>query len=814
MKKQIAKFPASFRVQVKAAPFPSGMAKTGIALGISAMLMPMAHAQETEMKPITVVERHFDHNPYAEPDAPYKAKKSGDDRRTRPLAETPATIQVMTKTQIEDSGFTDLRDILDAQPGITLGTGENGNAFGDRYIIRGYEARSDVFVDGLRDPGMTVRESFAVEQVEVSKGPNSSFAGRGTVGGAINAITKQATVDYDFTKLSAGLGTDSYQRFTVDANHVVNDNVAFRANVLYGYQGVPDRDPADRERKGLALSGLFKINDRLDVVLDYYGLRAKDKPDLGGYLTGTGNNRVPASNVPVYAQDQDFLTSDVDAFTARVKFKIADNVRFSNSTRFGKSDNAYVTTGMASGASQRFNGAGTVVTAGSSMYTTSGGAYYPGLNRTLSTHNGWQEVEYFANQSNLHWDTVIGGMRHEFIFGLEYTDHKVLNGVYNIANASNCQTIASSPMDSNSSLPGVQPHTPPRYQIANAFCAYQADGVTPTDNLNSGMNRQINKGGWDQDWQAKTISASVMDTVDLTDKWTVFGGLRYDRSTISLRTQNTSTGALTGDYGYTKGMWNGHLGVTWKFLPYANVYASWASAQDINGGESDVGTSAGYGGMVQYRGSVDAKPEKTENIELGTKWNLMDGKLLATAAVFQTTKSDVMEGADYASVGTFNTGKNRVQGIEFGLAGNVTDKLSAFAGVAFMESEVLDSVTAANVGKTLSNFADTTASVQLRYQATPTFGFGAAAKYESKKYGGQPDTAAGFDATTGIYSQPVPAYTVVDVFADYRLSKNAKLRLNVGNVFDKDYYLAVYRSGSFLYKGDARNARLTLNYDF
>ena len=86
-------------------------------------------------------------------------------------------------------------------------------------------------------------------------------------------------------------------------------------------------------------------------------------------------------------------------------------------------------------------------------------------------------------------------------------------------------------------------------------------------------------------------------------------------------------------------------------------------------------------------------------------------------------------------------------------------------------------------------------------------------KYESKRYAGEPDTAASYNAA-GQYTQPIPSYTVWDLFADYRLSKAAKLRLNVGNVLDKDYYLAGYRSGSFLYKGDARNARLTLNYDF
>jgi len=771
MKKQSnkTKFPASFRVP--------GMAQTSIALGVStAMLMPMGVARaddDVEMKPVTVIERAFDHNPYAEPDAPYKAKRSGDERRTRPLAETPATIQVMTKTQIEDSGYTDLRDILDAQPGITLGTGENGNAFGDRYIIRGYEARSDTFVDGLRDPGMTIRESFAVEQVEVSKGPSSSFAGRGTVGGAINAITKQATVDYDFTKVSAGIGTETYSRVTLDANHVVNDNVALRANVLYGYQQVPDRDPADRERKGVALSGLFKPSDNLDILLDYYGLRANDKPDLGTWLTGTVPNRKPMANSPVYTQNGDFLTSDVDTFTGRVKYKITPNLRLTNLTRYGRSDNGYVATGASA----------------SSTLT----------NLNLTTHSGWQEVDYFVNQTSLGWDTTIAGMKHEFIFSLEYTDHKVLNGAYEIGGV---VRGANSPSQSN-------------VPVASVRTALNRDGITKKTS------------NWDIDWQAKAVSVSAMDTVDLTEKWTAFAGLRYDKTDISLRTRNITSGAVT-DYGsQNQGMWNSHLGLVYKFLPYANVYASYGSAADLNGGESDVGNSSGYGGMVTYNGSAaGAKPEKTENIELGTKWNLLGEKLLATAAIFQTTKSDVMEGANYDSVGTFNTGKNRVQGIELGLAGNVTEKLSAFAGVAFMESEVLASATAANVGKTLSNFADITASAQLRYQATPKFAFGSAVKYESKKYAGQPDTAAAYvtaadvaanrqpASALGLYSQPIPAYTVVDVFADYRLTKQAKVRLNVGNVFDKDYYLAGYRSGAFVYKGDAINARLTLNYDF
>ena len=203
-----------------------------LAIAVSgALLSSVALAQDKDIKLETLkVEDEVppDTNPYAEPGAPYLAKRSADPRRTRPLAETPSTISVLTSEQIEESGRSDLREILDGQPGITLGTGEGGNAFGDRYIIRGHEARSDMFVDGLRDPGMTIRESFAVEQIEITKGPSSTFAGRGSTGGAVNAVTKRAGTEFDFTKINAGLGTDEHRRLTLDSNQVWTSSITNR----------------------------------------------------------------------------------------------------------------------------------------------------------------------------------------------------------------------------------------------------------------------------------------------------------------------------------------------------------------------------------------------------------------------------------------------------------------------------------------------------------------------------------------------------------------------------------------------------------
>lgn len=777
-----------------------------MAMGLSAALAP-AYAQsaaqddatagqEVELDTLKIKDHTADSNPYTEEGAPYKARVSGDPRRTKPLAETPATIQVLTQAQIQESGETDLRDILDGTPGVTVGTGENGNAFGDRYILRGQEVRSDVFVDGLRDPGMTTRETFAVDQIEITKGPSATFAGRGTVGGAVNSITKQASTDYDFTRFDLGGGTDNFLRGTVDSNWRLSDDVAVRANLLYAYEEVPNRYPSDRKRYGAAISGSARLNDSIRVVLDYYHLTARDLPDLGGYVpapTGTSPSDAvvhgPWDDVPAYAQEQDFLKSTVNTATARIFIEPFDGFRIINSTRYGTTDNGYVVTGLRGGA-----------------YTAPGN--YAAL--TLSSHQGWQEVEYFNNQLNVLADVTIGGMKHALIAGVEYSDQKVRNGVYTLTNsgAFNCMTGTST--------------------TNNAFCLTVAgtDRTLVTGDLNTLLGRTITRGTWDSDWQVKTLSAYAMDTVDVTPWLSLHAGIRMDSYDYRNVTQNTGTLAQTV-YKTGDTLWNGHAGVVVKPMEDAIVYASWASSKDINGGESDLGSNCGYGGICIATGTTisDGKPESATNLELGAKWDLFDDKLLLQAAVFQLTKDDVFEsaGTGYTTGGTLNTGKHRIKGLEIGLAGNITPRLSGQMGFTLMKSEILRTSAAAPtgspvgstfVGKRISNFANTHFSGQLRYQATEAFSFGGTATHKGKMYTGQPDSAADYNFVLGTYRYKIPAYWTFDAFAAYKFSENYSARINVNNIANTDYYLAGYRSGHFLYKGDERRATMTITAKF
>ncbi|MGJ8694641.1 MAG: TonB-dependent receptor [Thalassotalea sp.] len=707
----------------------------------------------------------------------YSVKESGDIRRLAELVDTPQTITVLTKDQIEESGKTDLKEILAAQAGVTLGTGENGNAFGDRYIIRGHEARSDVFVDGLRDPGMTTRESFATEQVEITKGPSSTFAGRGSSGGAVNSITKKASTAYDFGRVDASIGTDNHHRLVLDYNTPVSENIATRINLLSTEEEAPNRDGIKRSRKGALISGLYDNTDDLLVYADLYYLKAEDTPDLGSYFDKTA--RKPFEDMPVYAQDSDFLDSEVFAFTLRTEYDINESLKFYNATRYGETDNGYLSTGA------------------NASVRADEDEFAPGAATIkLSTHQGWQEVEYFATQFNLIWDVSAGGLDHKVLFGLEFSDEEVNNGFYDRSYSGN----------TNCSTSG-------RGGVSQGHCLIDGAGNVYA-NASQIMGTNVVKAGSDSLFSAKTIAAYVMDTVTINDQWQVFFGLRQD--TIDYSNDVVSRGDEL-DYAYKDDYYNGHLGLVYSITDEANIYATYSTATNINGGESDLGANCGYGGLC---GDPDqaaaADPETVENIELGTKWSVLDEKLFISAAWFQLTKFDVMEsvGDAYSTLGTLNTGKNRVDGIEFAMNGNLTDKLSVQISAAKMKSEVLASVNEDYIGLELSNFAGESFYAQLRYQLTESFAFGGDYTYKGEMYGGQPDTAAGYDSTNGYYSIVVPDYSVVNLFANYSVSDSTTVRLNIGNVTDNEYWTAAYRSGAFMYLGDARSTKLTLTYEF
>ena len=247
---------------------------------MSALPVIAQEVKDPELRNETVIVKDVkpDSNPYGDPDAPYRAVRSASGLFTEDLLDTPKSITVISDEVLKDLGADTFRDIFRSQPGITLGTGEGGNAFGDRIFIRGFDARNDVYVDGVRDPGVGSRETFAVQQIEIMRGPSSTFGGRGTTGGAVSLVSKKPGEgnwgDVEFT-----LGTDETRRAVLDVNHEVSDTVAVRFNAMMHESGVAGRDEVYNDRWGLAGAVEWTPTEDLTFGLDYYHLSTEFLPD-------------------------------------------------------------------------------------------------------------------------------------------------------------------------------------------------------------------------------------------------------------------------------------------------------------------------------------------------------------------------------------------------------------------------------------------------------------------------------------------------------------------------------------------------------
>lgn len=724
--------------------------------------------QNNDKESIELIEIHGAQNSI------YNVKKSGDARRLTDLVDIPTTITVLTKDQIEESGRSDLKEILSTQAGVTLGTGENGNAFGDRFIIRGQEARSDVFVDGLRDPGMNTRESFSVEQIEITKGPSGSFAGKGSSGGAINSITKQASLAYDFGRLDVGLGTDEYVRAAVDVNTPINDNIAVRANIMTSTEHAPKRDGADRERKGALISGLYDDTDNLRVWLDFYYLNADDKADLGSTVI----NGDIYEDIPVYIQNDDFLKSEVFSSTLRLEYEFNDNWKLYGITRIGETENGYVatsaggTTGYATeeDATNGVNGFGTF---------------------TLGSHSAWQDIDHVATQWNLITEQYTGGIEHKILISAEYADYSIVNGRYaetGSINTPNCWSAG-------------------RSGVSNTFCGLDSNGNIASD-LNNAIDRSgAYKGDISADYEYEVSAISIMDTMQVTEQLMVFLGLRLDSYDYSNLASGRGGEAL---YEFSDTLTNGHAGLVYEVVDDINLYASYGTATTINGGESDVGANCGYGGVcIDSEGNAGSEPEEVTNYEIGTKMSLLEEQLFVQLAAFRLEKDGIMEaaGRGYDVTGSLNSGKSRVEGVEFAMNGQLTDKLSIQVSAASMDSEIIESASNPDsVGLPLALFANNSFYAQLRYQLTDDFAFGGDVTYKDKMTGGQPDT--------GSNGPEVPSYEVFNLFASYSFSEDLFMRVNFGNVLDDEYYTSTYRAPKFMYIGDRQSLRTTFTYQF
>ncbi len=738
---------------------------------------------------------------------PLKAEQVSSPKYTEPLRDTAQTITVIPAELMQQEGALLLRDVLRQNvPGITFGAGEGGS-YGDSINIRGFSATNDIAVDGVRESANTTHtDPFNTQSIEVVQGVSSVYSGVGALGGTINFISK-VPMDRDFANLSLGAGTADYLRGTVDVNQRVGApdlGMAFRLNAMGHKNQVADRDVTSYSRWGVAPSFTIGLDTPTSLTLSYVHEHDRNLPEYGIPLRNfelvpgvSRSNYYGFSNVDVERIDS-------DAASAILNHRFNDDISVRNLTRWEQYLRYSITdapegriclapgqyplgTNLQMPAATLTCGA-----AGANPLEGIGGATYtPGgpIGNLRDTRN-----RILANQTDFTFRFRTGVVDHALVVGAAFSHEAYV------------QTTGGEYRDPDGSTYLLQPEN--LYDPSHVF--EQPLNMTVAGKADSTVDNQ---------------AVYLFDTVKFGEHWILGGGARYEHNKAFYESYAaTPTAGLTVPPGPLLAAATNPLvnndnllsyrgSLVYKPVEDGSIYAAY--------GNSKLPSTATVDGSCSTSCNVD--PQIAKTYEVGTKWDLLHGQLGVTGAVFRTDRTNyLVASGDPAVPEQQLDGKARVDGVQVGLAGNITHDWAVFANYAHLRSEVLQSVSAhilattgidAQAGNALANTPRDSANIWTTYKLPLGFTVGYGANYTSWV------NATAADASPiAIYNRAtIPGFVVHNLMATYTVNRQWNVQANVTNLFDKEYFTqlrTVSTTSGWVNPGAGRTAMVSVNMSF
>jgi catecholate siderophore receptor len=674
---------------------------------------------------------------------------------TEPLREIPQTIEVIPRAVMEAQGAVTLSDALRNVPGITIQAGEGGgasNTTGDMFNMRGFNASNSLFVDGVRDDGLISRNVYNVEQVEVFLGPTGSDVGRGTASGYVNMATKTPTVR-SFYNGSLSYDSADQTRSTIDMNIPLPlgssgswwSRAAARINGLWQQGGVPGRDAVRLKNRSIAPSVGIGLGSPTRLTVSSEFTRQNNIPDYG--IPGAAWADEPLSPTTIRATNPVAQTN----FYGSTDFDY-DEVSQSNVTARVEHD---VNDHLSLRYQARYN------TTHRDAVVSALGAFAPATETVAILRQGNDRLNrIISNQANMTGRFSTSRFIHAISGGLEYTYEDQFTPTIG-------GTGTRGPVDIYRPDPG---------EAVTGYAPFETGALSK---------------GW-----TNTVSLYAFDTVDI-GRWQLSGGLRWEHYRTNFRTLAT-TGLLTVDEQAKDGLVSGKAGILYKLTSNGNAYFSYGSTATPPGTANFTLSS-----QVNNQNNPNVDPQKSRNIEIGSKWDFFSSRLSVTGAAFHTINEDVIFTVDATAVPPiFNQDdKQRVQGISLGIVGRLTQRLQLLANFGVLDSE-LQSQNSVNNGKHLTLTPPFSGSLWATYVLPFKLSVGGGLQYMDKVWVNAANTIK------------VPSYMLADAVVEYPVTPRFAVRLNISNLTDNEYVRTVNNNANRYNPGRPRSVMLTTNFSF
>jgi catecholate siderophore receptor len=692
---------------------------------------------------------------------PYQVTNTGITRLPVPILDTPQTINVIPQAIIQEQSISTVEDALRYIPGITFSAGEGGQQ-GDGPIIRGFVARGDLFRDGIRDPGWYTRDAFSVDRVEVYKGPSAFAFGRGATGGAINTVTKLPT-GVPYLESTSTLMTGNGYREVIDASGK-KDNISARVAALFQDVNTPTRDGIWTKRWGVAPSMLYDFKQGTKATLSYvyqgeegvsdYGFTYLPQPafsPLTGAITNPGyyGGGRPTPPLPVPRSNffglpggplGDITQTETHIVTAKVEHEFEKDIKISNATRYVDNERfARVTAPRSLGnAAAAFGNPPPVNFPIDQMFVGR-------ERRERETDN-----TYLVNQTDFVAKIDTGPLKHTIASGLELsreTRHQDRRDLCD-PTVPACRTNVVDP-DPNGS------------PIGGAIKVYQ-----PIDT------------------KATNVAAFISDQIKINKYIELLASLRVDQFFTDYTDPNQAL-AANRHLQRLDNLFSYRFGAVYHPTEKSSVYIAYGNSYNPS---AELGT-------IANASSAALAPEQTHSIEVGAKADVLDGKLSLSGAVFRIEKTNLRINDPADNTVSVLDGIARVDGVEVGAVGKVTDKWSVFTGYSYLESVILDTHDLSILGKHLPNTPRHNFTLWTTYDLTKKWTIGGGTIYQSLGWANTQNAAY------------VPAFWKFDAMVSYKVDDKATVQLNIYNLTNELYYSQYF--GNNVVPASGRWASLT-----
>lgn len=659
-------------------------------------------------------------------------------------------LNVIPQQLIRDQQATDLAQVLKFASGITPGDGLSDT--NDDLFIRGF-GRHAIYVDGFRlSDSMGVKLLPAnVERVEILKGPSTLLYGQAEPGGIVNVVRKKPQ-DSEFVSMELGVGNLGKREINLDANGQLPLDSDINYRIILADQSQSEAgDLSDIDRKLIATSATWKISPSTIFDIGYEYQKSHQTSDRNVTALRAVEDVFPGATLeemikqarPGFDAEYTLFNVEINHYfnsdwRVRLAYYWRDEVRLGVRTTVDvlNKTNVLIKPGELG---QDY------------LLLEPGGAMtipilvYPRFPENLFAIG---KIRSLYDERGLETDNNVSLQLNGTLEAFSSIHHLVLGGDWLRQN--------------NFKEYRVETRNPYPFNVwteseFNDDLAYIASSLFDPDRVLGELSYDPSRLLYND------FGLYLQDNIELNEQWIASLGTRYTITKGDFSDYVTST--FTQLQTYKK--FSSQLGVVYKHTENYSFFANYSEALRAN-----------Y--HLDELGSTLAEPELSNQVEVGIKAQLMDGRLITSAALFNINKRNIVDLTLVDGVRTSLAAHEvNVKGIDCDFTWQVSNRFNVMGSLSVIEPEIKSGVNKGNIPMLA---ARQSGSLFAHYRVRNDLDLSAGVNYVGKRFG---DDANNFYANS---------YTTFDVNASYALEYfpfKSRLEISVKNLTDEKYFTAV-----------------------